>query len=154
MRVGLIACCKEKLDHASPARELYCSPLFTLARGWMEHPGRCDEWAILSAKHGLVLPGDALEPYDLSLEALTEDERRAWAQRTRRQILERWGTGAIYLVVLGHLYHSAVWGLPLVEDVIAHWTQMRRDRGMSGREASVGIGVLMKYLRQGRGFGV
>lgn len=153
MRVGLIACAATKAPHAAPARELYRSQLFTAARDWISKPGRVEEWGILSARHGLVLPDDVLEPYDQCLAEMTAEHRAIWATATQTAIVARWGRDAIYLCVLGEHYKIAVHGLPFVEDAIRYWTMVRRERGMSSREAAMSIGVLTKYLREGRAYG-
>lgn len=59
----LVSCSKTKLPQAAPARDLYCSSLFRASRAYAEAFG--DRWAILSAKHGVVLPETVLEPYDV-----------------------------------------------------------------------------------------
>lgn len=152
MRVGLIACAATKLDRPAPARELYRSQLFVAAMTWMTKEGRVDAWGILSARHGLVMPDDVLEPYDQSLADMTSAQRAIWATATHTAIVARWGRDAIYMCVLGEHYLAATNGLPYVENVIRCWTQRRRERGMSSREAAMSIGVLTKYLREGRRF--
>lgn len=150
MRVGLIGCSATKLDRSAPAAELYTGPIFTLARAWISERSELDAWGILSAQHGLVLPDQTLEPYDLDLAALPTIDRKAWAQRTREQVVARWGTGTIYMVLAGADYRAALDGL-LVEDIIASWSRWRGDRGLRPRH--VGIGVLKKYLCERKGFG-
>lgn len=103
--IGLVACCAKKLDEAAPARDLYQSQLFILSRAYVET--RCDEWAILSAKHGLVMPDQAIEPYNLSLHDLTIPERRDWARRVAYQISDRYRkflTTARFIVLAGASY--------------------------------------------------
>jgi hypothetical protein len=144
-RIGLIACSKRKLDHAAPARELYTGPVFGLSRKWMEsRAAGLAGWAILSAKHGLLMPDDVVEPYDLSLDSLTAEERRAWADRTRAQIVARWGTDRPFMVLAGDHYREALYGLSYVEDVIGSWGRWRRDEGL--RPAHCSIGLIRKYL--------
>lgn len=149
MRVGLIACCAQKLDEPAPARELYQSDLFRKAMTWIEK--RVDEWGILSAKHGLVLPDQILEPYDLSLDELAAEERRKWEARVRKQLLEQWGDQVIYMVLAGCHYKRALYDFPMVEDPVAHWTELRRARGM--RRPAIGIGVLKKLLKEDHHYG-
>jgi hypothetical protein len=60
--VCLVGCSKEKLPHPAPAKELYCSPLFKLARQWAER--YADVWAILSGKYIVLDPERVIEPYD------------------------------------------------------------------------------------------
>lgn len=61
----LIGCGARKLDHAAPARDLYTGPLFRAARTYAEASGL--PWAILSARYGLVMPEQVIEPYDYRL---------------------------------------------------------------------------------------
>lgn len=151
MRVGVISCCKEKLDRPAPARELYRSRLFRAASEWIET--RTDRWVILSALHGVVDPDTILEPYDLRLDDMSPTERNRWADLCRVELSSRFGLDAIYLTVLGTAYGDALRGFPYVEDYIRHLQTMRRARGMTGRAASVGIGVLYRELRAGTRFG-
>lgn len=146
-RIGLIACSAIKLEHAAPARELYQGPIFKLARAWMERRADAfDTWAILSANYGLLMPDDVVEPYDVALSSLPIEERRAWAERTRRQIIHRWGCERIFTVIAGAEYREALGpsGFLKVEDVIGTWARWRYDEGL--RPAHVSIGLLRKYL--------
>ena len=43
-----------------------------------------DAWFILSAKHGVLYPGDIVEPYDETLVGATKAQARAWAQMVMR----------------------------------------------------------------------
>lgn len=86
-RIGLVGCVKRKAAAPSPARDLYTSPLFIGRRRYVE--ASCDEWWILSAKHGLVGPGEILEPYDTALDDLERVTRDAWALLVVKQINER-----------------------------------------------------------------
>lgn len=61
----LIGCGGLKLDRPAAACELYTGPLFRAARTHAEASGV--PWAILSARHGLVMPADVIEPYDTRL---------------------------------------------------------------------------------------
>jgi hypothetical protein len=79
MRVGLVGCVKSKRPEAAPAADLYTSPLFRGRRAAVE--SSCDRWFILSALHGLVVPSQTLEPYDLAMTDLAAADRRAWAER-------------------------------------------------------------------------
>lgn len=150
MRVGLVACSAQKLARAAPARELYQGDVFKKSVRWMEHHDRVAEWAILSALHGLVLPDQVLEPYECSLSSGDNRSRVEWAERTKAQILERWGQDTVYMLLLPGHYVAATLGLRYREDVIAHWTEQRRRAGT--RPAHIGIGVLKRYLKEMRGF--
>jgi hypothetical protein len=152
VRTGLIACCKEKLDHAAPAKELYQSDLFKKCMAWITKKGRVDEWGILSARHGLVQPGQVIKPYDVCLADLSSKKRQEWADMVHAQLVGAWGKDTIYMVLAGSHYRLALRNMPLVEDVIAHWTRQRRDNGMSGQRSAIGIGVLKRYLKEGKNY--
>jgi hypothetical protein len=150
LRVGLIGCGKEKLPHAAPASELYIGSFFTLSKEWISKPGRVDEWAILSAKHGLVLPDQVIEPYDLALYTLDYKECIKWGLRVHKQLVERWGHQTIYLILAGAYYRVALNDMPFVEDVIACWTNWRNMNGM--KRPQMGIGVIKQYMKRDEGF--
>jgi hypothetical protein len=102
----------------------------------------------LSAKHGLVLPDQLIEPYDLSLDSYDQGELELWAEWTSAQIRERWNPdGTIFMTVLGGGYCRALWGFPMVEDAIYIWTERRRRRGI--RKPYMGIGMIQKALKEG-----
>jgi hypothetical protein len=77
-RIGLVGCGKRKLRHAAPAQELYVGPLFRGRRAYVDRT--CSRWFILSAKHGLVDPEQVLEPYDMTLDDASAEERRRWSR--------------------------------------------------------------------------
>lgn len=128
IKIGLIGCCKEKLTVPARARDLYISPLFRLARGYVvEH---CDAWAILSAEHLLVMPDQILEPYDTTLVGQPAWKRKIWANMTRAAIKDHWKFEAEFVVVAGRLYLPAV-----------------RDLNYSVPFEGLGIGQLLQVLR-------
>jgi hypothetical protein len=88
-RVGLVGCVKLKQSGAAPAKDLYVSPLFRLRRAYVERS--CGRWFILSAKHGLVEPGNVLEPYDESLGDAPRASRLQWSERVHVQLASRLG---------------------------------------------------------------
>jgi len=50
-----------------------------------------DLTAILSAKYGLLLPDDEIEPYNVTLKTMKTQQRRIWAEKVTNQIDERIG---------------------------------------------------------------
>jgi hypothetical protein len=152
MRIGLISCCKEKLNHPAPARELYVSDYFKKCMTWISKPGRVDGWGILSAKHGLVMPDQVIEPYDLCLADLPKLKQQRWADWIHEQLTDQWGDSVIYTILAGYEYRRAVSQMPAVEDVIDHWTRMRAHT-MGNTRARMGIGVIKKYLKEDRPYG-
>ena len=75
--IVLVACARTKTAGRNPAKDLYTSEWFRDARRVAEQ--YASDWFILSAKHGLVTPNRALDPYDLSLADQTSEFRARWA---------------------------------------------------------------------------
>jgi hypothetical protein len=70
----LVACASQKLNHASPAGDLYVSQLFSASKRWAIQNGAA--WAIVSALHGLLRPSVIVEPYDQRLKGTRADCER------------------------------------------------------------------------------
>lgn len=95
MDVALVGCVAGKLDRSAAARDLFTSPMFKLARAFAE---RFDAWAILSARHGLVMPDATIEPYDDTMARMPAERRRAWWVMVGRQLRERWPDSSCHAV--------------------------------------------------------
>lgn len=90
-RLLLLGCVKTKGPSAAPARDLYTSDLFDKRRRYAEASGL--PWYVLSALHGLVLPHQVLEPYDMALKDQPRSYRTRWVRtssRRWRSKLDRW----------------------------------------------------------------
>jgi len=83
--IVLISCSNIKRETAATAAELYTSQLFIASRTYAENNG--DGYAILSARHGLLMPTATVEPYDHKLGG-SADARRVWGSRVQADILE------------------------------------------------------------------
>lgn len=81
----LVSCVKSKLSCPAPARELYTSALFQKMRAYAENCGA--RWFILSALHGLVAPDAEIAPYELTLNNMGVDKRRAWGDKVFSSLL-------------------------------------------------------------------
>src|SRR5690606_8638788 len=131
--VALVACAAAKLTRAAPAKELYVSALFRKSRAYAERSA--DHWYILSAMHGLVWPGDVIEPYDLTLNQMGIAERRRWADRVNSQLEEVVQSGSILLLLAGARYREGV-------------EPVQRQRGVTVRVPMEGmrIGEQLQWL--------
>ncbi len=88
--IALISCTKSKTAYKAPARVLYSeSALFRKALAHVE-PSAAAVY-VLSALHGLVTLDQVLEPYELTLKAMSRKQRQEWAARVLGQIRERYG---------------------------------------------------------------
>ena len=81
----LVSCVKSKLPNAAPARELYTSAWFRMARDIVEASGA--QWFILSSFYGLVRPDAEIAPYDYTLNTVGVAERRAWATKVLNKLV-------------------------------------------------------------------
>jgi hypothetical protein len=83
-RIALISCGKTKRPEASPAADLYTSPLFRMS---LRHAVQtCDDLFILSAKHGLVEPQAVLAPYNFTMADMTAAQRVAWGRAVAKRL--------------------------------------------------------------------
>ena len=80
----LVSCVKTKRNTRATAKDLYVSPWFLKAKGFVEATG--DPWRILSAEYGLLHPDEEVGPYERTLNAMRVAERRAWAERVLARI--------------------------------------------------------------------
>lgn len=90
----LIACSGRKLMTAAPARSLYQGQLF-------KSSVRCAEeadlpWAVLSAKLGLVMPDQVIQPYEQRLTGRREEQLR-WASRVIPKLESLGPTAIVFL---------------------------------------------------------
>jgi cytoplasmic iron level regulating protein YaaA (DUF328/UPF0246 family) len=87
-KIVLISCVSKKRSQKCKARELYTSALFkkNLQYALKLDP---DKMFILSAKYGLVELDDEIEPYDLTLNTMSAQEVKRWAQRVLSQLAEK-----------------------------------------------------------------
>jgi hypothetical protein len=106
-RIALVGCGKLKAASARPAVDLYIGPLFQAARRYALTS--CDDWLILSAKHGIVLPDDVIAPYDLSITSLRLNERTMWGRHAGHEIADRYrGVSVCFIGLAGKPYLDAV----------------------------------------------
>jgi hypothetical protein len=98
-RVYLVACSKSKRSHYTQMQYLYTGDLFQKSRRYVlqEIRDRRDTWRIISAKYGKIAPGWFGHPYDLSINDLSADERRAWAQGLADELCGRRRTHFVFL---------------------------------------------------------
>lgn len=83
----LVSCVKSKRDDPCRASEMYTSALFhkMMAYARSLNP-KCI--FILSAKYGLLSPGDMIEPYEQTLKTMNTAGRLVWAHRVLAALRE------------------------------------------------------------------
>jgi len=111
----LIACSAAKLDRNAPAAQLYQGQAFKLAMAAAERAGA--DVIILSALHGALFPDLTIDPYNLTLSAMTAQQRRQWAANVRHALSEY--NGREIVVLAGKHYAAAVDTFPNVSRPLA-----------------------------------
>ena len=95
--IGLVGCCKPKLAHAAPARDLYLSRLFRLSLA--EAHRACDVVYVISAEYALVELDQVIAPYDKTLTDLAKEWRPIWGSRVWDAIVARHPTVTRHVVI-------------------------------------------------------
>jgi hypothetical protein len=80
MKIVLISCVKKKLLYRTKAQDLYISPLFRFNLEYARNL-KPDAIYILSAKYGLVSLDQEIDTYNLTLNTLSESQKKAWAHK-------------------------------------------------------------------------
>ena len=130
--VALVGCGKTKLDHPAPAKGLVCeSALFRAARRFAERC--CDEWVILSAGFGVLLPEQVIAPYEKSPQDAASRQRALGRCVTKYLRQHYTGLAVRYIGLAGEEYLSRL-GVP-VEWPLTVW------------ESAAASGVFSRWLR-------
>lgn len=108
-KIGLVACCAEKLEKPSRAFELYQSDLFKKAVDYCRR--HYNQWFILSAQYGLVNPNDVIEPYDRKLKASDGED---WAHKV---VVKLGLPPSVYGRTLYYAHAGKLYTDPLLADV-------------------------------------
>lgn len=102
--IGLVACVTKKRETASPAKDLYISDLFKKSRIFVE--SNCDKWFILSAKYGLLLPEQVIEPYNKTLISCGKKKRIEWSESVFQDISKHIQPGDEIVFLAGKIYRE------------------------------------------------
>jgi len=102
--IGLVACGAKKKATAAPAKDLYISSLFKKSRSFAE--SKCEKWFILSAKYGLLLPEQFVEPYNETLKSYGVKERAEWAEFVFQDISKHINPGDKIIFLAGNCYRQ------------------------------------------------
>lgn len=84
--IVFLSCAKTKRDVPCKARDMYTSDLFVKSYAYAESL-RPDKIYILSAKYGLLKPGDMIEPYEQTLVGANVNTCKRWAVMVYKQML-------------------------------------------------------------------
>ena len=83
--IALVTCVASKAEKPCPAEKMYLGPDF---QRYMEtartyHP---DRLFILSGKYGLLEPTTIIEPYDVDLNKVSEQQLRSWSDTVLKNL--------------------------------------------------------------------
>ena len=86
--IVLLSCVSKKKAFRCKARDLYESTLFTLALKYAEKINP-DRIFILSALYGVLELEDIIEPYDVTLNNMSEKEKVKWSDKVISQLTDK-----------------------------------------------------------------
>ena len=81
-----ISCVKSKRKTKAKARDMYISPLFRYSLKYALSLTSENKIYILSAKYGLLKLNEVINPYELTLNTMSESEKKKWAYKVYLQM--------------------------------------------------------------------
>jgi cytoplasmic iron level regulating protein YaaA (DUF328/UPF0246 family) len=82
--IVFLSCVKSKANNPCEAQKMYTSDLFKKSLHYAKSL-KPSKIYILSAKYGLLELADVISPYEQTLNAMTEKERKIWAYKVIKQ---------------------------------------------------------------------
>jgi len=104
MKIAFIGCSKKKRIHKCQAYLMYQGELFISSLLYCRRH-QFDSIYILSAKYGILELESIIEPYDISLNNMTEKQRKKWSEKIKIQINEKNIEGEFWFFC-GNKYHK------------------------------------------------
>lgn len=141
--IGLVACCKTKLDRPAPVRDLYTSPLFRLSLAYAET--RCEAVYVASAQHDLLELDRVLAPYNRTMASLTPMQRRLFGGAVARALVERHGSSFDLLVLTGDAYER-----PIVSAFVRMGVSVRVVGPLAGMQIGERLSFLSRAARDSK----
>lgn len=83
--IVFLSCVSQKRDYPCQAQEIYISDLFKKSLSYARTLNP-DKIYILSAKYGVLELTDIVHPYNLTLNKMSEQDRKRWAYRCYLQL--------------------------------------------------------------------
>lgn len=129
----LVSCGSRKQPFPAQAQDLYVSELFSREKAFAQTFSK--SWYILSAKHGLVKNSQILEPYDVSLNSKSAQERQEWAHSVSNALAQNENKPRSVAILAGANYTDFL--VPsLIEQGIKVWEPLK----------GLGIGKQLQWL--------
>jgi hypothetical protein len=133
--IALVACTKTKRQVATHASDLYVSPLFR--KSFLAALDRCKQVRILSAKYGLLNPGDIVAPYELTLKHMPGVDRAEWGARVTAELRKAASQNDTLFFFTGDDYFK-----PLKSALLASGYRLQQPLGHRS------LGARLQYLRE------
>jgi len=102
MKIALIGCVKKKKSIRAKAELLYDSTLFKYSLQYAKQES--DKVFILSAKYGLLSLDTIIEPYEVTLNTFSEQEKIEWSHTVFKQIKKDIGLNNQFIYICGSNY--------------------------------------------------
>jgi hypothetical protein len=102
MKIALIGCVKKKVSYKTKAELLYDSTLFKYSLQYAKQES--DKVFILSAKYGLLSLDRTIEPYEVTLNTFSEQEKIEWSNMVFKQIKKDIGLNNQFMYLCGSNY--------------------------------------------------
>lgn len=125
LKIGILECGRAKRSpelFPVAAEVLYTGRNFGWGKQYVQ--ATCDQWGILSAKYGLLMPSDLVKPYELAVKVardrgakqdeMTKAERAAWYEKVNAQLKGKFPTDAQFIALVSSAYEPALKGLNAV----------------------------------------
>ena len=97
--IGLISCVKSKANKRCEAKDMYVSPLFKYMYAYAKK--RCKEVYILSAKYGLLSENTPIVPYNITLNSMSERQKKEWAKNIMLSLSKRHDLNKETFLIMG-----------------------------------------------------
>ena len=97
--IGLISCVKSKANKRCEAKDMYVSPLFKYMYAYAKK--RCKEVYILSAKYGLLSENTPIAPYNVTLNSMSERQKKEWAKNIMLSLSKRYDLNKEIFLIMG-----------------------------------------------------
>lgn len=132
-KVVLISCVSKKLPYKAKAKDIYTSPLFKMNLKFA-NSFNPDKIFILSAKYGLVKLEEEIEPYNKTLNNMSDEEIKEWSNKVIKKLKENFDLEKDdFIFLAGERYRRY-----LIKDIKNYKIPLK----------GLGIGKQLKFLKE------
>lgn len=104
--VAIITCGLKKKKVAAPAQDFYTGTSFRVYCTYVSENFK--NWVILSAKYGMVLPSQVLEPYDTYIKDLSAEDKRILMNRFICSLKDTFPKAGKFIFFVSDAYKKAI----------------------------------------------